>query len=363
MLVTSGENAILGADSLGGIEIALSDRDNRLLGHPIELIGIDSKCSAAGGEAAAREIITEPDLVGIIGPSCSSAAARAIPIISEAGLILISPSTTGPSLTNPNGYWAPGFFRTAHNDNFQGRMAAEFALVELGAYTAATIHDGSPYAEELQMVFSNVFKELGGTITAHEAVAEGDTDMSEVLERIAANPPDILYFPVFEPEGNYIAAQASTTPGLENTILIGSDGLLSATFAPDTGSAAIGMYISGPYLQNNAYNNFLAKWAERFGGPPPSGFHAFAYDATNLLLHAIQTSGQLAPDGTLTIGRQALRDTVANITEFRGISGNITCNEFGDCATGEALAIYKLSAAQVQGQFPPAVEWLKNDNN
>ena len=360
MLVTSGENELLGADSLGGIEIAIDDRGGNLLNHPIELIGYDSGCSADGGTAAAGQIVLETDIVGIIGTNCSSAASQAIPIISDAGLIMIAPSTTGPSLTDPEQSWRPGFFRTAHNDRFQGQLAAEFAAIELGARTAATIHDGSTYADELQGVFADVFRDIGGTITVQDHVAEGTEDMSEVLTAIAADAPDVLYFPIFEPEGTYIAQQAAQTPGLEGTIFIGADGLLTSTFAPSTGFPAEGMYLSGPYLSGTALDNFLTKWDTKYGGVPPSGFHAFAYDATNILLHAIQTTAQVNSDGSLTIGRQALRDAVANIEGFPGLSGNITCNQFGDCATGEALAIYKISAAQTrESLFPPAVEWIK----
>lgn len=363
MLVTSGENANLGLDALGGIEIALADRNYSLLGHPIELIGVDSRCSSEGGEAAAQEIIQAENLVGIIGPTCSSAAIRAIPIISEAGLTMISPSTTGPSLTNPEGYWQPGFFRTAHNDQAQGSLAAEFARIELGAKSAATIHDGSIYADELQKVFGEIFEQLGGEITARTSIVEGETDMRALLEFIGEGQPDVLYFPVFEPEGNHIARQAADIPGLQNTILIGADGLLTDTFAPDTGLGVVGMYLSGPYLEGPAYDNFLNKWEEQFNNTPPSGFHAFAYDATDILLNVIQNTAQLSPDGTLTIGRQALRDAVTNINSYEGISGSITCNQWGDCATGEALAIYRLIDAQVRGVFPPTVVWSKVIDN
>ena len=85
--------------------------------------------------------------------------------------------------------------RTAHNDKVQGKAVAEFAYNELGARTAATIHDGSPYAEQLQQVFADVFAEMGGTIVAQEAVNVGDTDMRPVLTSIAVNSPDFLYYP------------------------------------------------------------------------------------------------------------------------------------------------------------------------
>ncbi len=272
---------------------------------------------------------------------------------------MISPSNTNPDLTNPDhpDHWA-GYFRTAHNDLFQGRIAAEFAYNELGVTTAATIHDGSPYAESLQKVFADVFVELGGTITAQEAVNVGDTDMTGVLSSIATGSPEILYFPIFEPEGGFIADQAGDISGLEDTILMGADGLLADTFPENAGVDAVGMYLSGPYVSGAEYDAFLAKWTAKFGGVPPSGFHAFAYDATNMLFQSIEAVAHVDADGTVYIGRQALRDAMYAISGFPGLTGVLSCDANGDCATGEALGVFVLSEAEITGgNWPPAVFW------
>lgn len=357
MLTISGGTAFLGEDSQGGIEIAIDDRGNELLGHPLELVGEDSGCSAEGGQTAAQAIASDTTIVGVIGTNCSGAATSALPIISEAGLVMISPSNTAPALTDPEQTWEPGYFRTAHNDLFQGRIAAEFAYNELGARTAATIHDGSPYADQLQRVFADTFVELGGEVTAQEAINVGDTDMSAVLTNIASGSPDVLYFPIFTPEGPFIAAQSTSIAGLEETVLMGADGLLVENFAPDSGPAAAGMYLSGPYIEGAPYDEFLAKWDAKYGGAPPSGFHAFAYDGTNMLLDAIEAVAVRGDDGTLSIGRQALRDYMTGITGFDGLSGRLACTETGDCATGEALAIFEITEEEVNGNFPPPVAW------
>jgi branched-chain amino acid transport system substrate-binding protein len=358
MLTISGATAFLGEDSKGGIEIAIDDRGGELLGHTIELTGEDSGCSAEGGQTAAQKVAADTTVVGIIGTNCSSAATAALDTISSAGLVLISPSNTAPALTDPAGTWKPGYYRTAHNDLFQGRVAAEYAYNVLGAQTAATIHDGSPYADQLQLVFANTFTELGGTITFQGAVNVGDTDMRTVLTTVAADAPDILYFPIFEPEGPFIVAQSSEIAGLENTTLMGADGLLASSFPTNAGPNADGMYLSGPYVSGAAYDEFLAKWDTKFGGVPPSGFHAFAYDGTNILLDAIMAVAVKDDDGTLHIPRQALRDAMSGTSGFNGLSGNLTCNEYGDCATGEALGIFQITDAEItDGNWPPAVVW------
>ncbi|MEZ4559847.1 MAG: branched-chain amino acid ABC transporter substrate-binding protein [Caldilineaceae bacterium] len=297
----------------------------------------------------------------MVGTNRPARPAAALPIISSAGLVLISPSNTAPSLTDADaeagGIWQPGYYRTAHNDLFQGRVAAEYAYNELGARTLATIHDGSPYADGLQAVAADVFAQLGGEVTFQGAVNVGDTDMRPILTEIASNPPDVLYFPIFEPESNFIAAQAKETPGLEDTILMSADGSLVDSFPENTGEAAVGMYLSGPYVAGDTYSEFLGKWDAKFGGSPPSGFHAHAYDATNMLLNAVEQVAQVGDDGSVLIGRQALRDALSSVTDYQGLTGVLTCNETGDCATGEALGIYEIGQAEVDGNWPPPVVW------
>ena len=359
-LTVSGATAALGKDSKGAIEIAIDDRGGELLGHPIDLTGEDSLCNAEGGMAAGTRLAADPTIVGIIGTNCSSEARTAMPLISLAGMVMISPSDTDPDLTKPDhpDNW-PGYLRTAHKAEFEGRVAAEFAYNGLGLTKAATIHDGSPIALSLQQAFADTFVALGGTITAQEAVNVGDADMMPVLTTIATGSPEIIFFPIFKPEGELVAQQAKQVAGLETTKLMGADGLFADTLPEATGDAAVGMFLSGPFVDpsNPAYSDFLAKWTAKFGGVPPSGFHAHAYDAMNMLLNAIEAVAVVDGDGTVHIGRQALRDAMYGTADFAGLTGNLTCDANGDCATGQALAIFQLGQAEVAGNWPPPVYW------
>ena len=138
---------------------------------------------------------------------------------------------------------------------------------------------------------------------------------------------------------------------------MGADASFSDSFPENTGEAAVGMYFSSPYVSddNTAYTDLLAKWEESRGGQPPSGFHAHAYDATNILMDAIEQVAVEGDDGTITIDRQALRDAVAATSGYEGITGVLTCGETGDCATGEALAIYQITQDELDGNWPPPV--------
>lgn len=365
MLVLSGANESLGSDSLMGAQLAFAERDNMFMDHEIEFIGEDSLCSTEGGQAAAQRLVVNEDIVAIIGSSCSSEATAGLPLISEAGMLMLSPSNTSPRLTTDdpeaNGVWQPGYYRTAHNDLFQGAIVAEFAIHELEATTMATIHDGSAYAQSLQEVAADVFAELGGEVVFQGAVNVGDTDMTAILTEIAASSPDVLYLPIFQPESSFVVSQAKNIPGLEDTILMSADGSFSDDFPENTGEAVVGMYLSGPAVAGEAYDAFLAAWDEEFGGVPPSVFHAHAYDAANILLTVIEEVAVVGDDGSLTIGRQALRDALTALEGYEGLTGVLGCDEYGDCATGEALGIFQVTQAELDGAWPPALTWTLAD--
>ncbi|MDE2859707.1 MAG: branched-chain amino acid ABC transporter substrate-binding protein [Chloroflexota bacterium] len=367
MLSVSGATSFYGEDSRGGVELAILGRDNMLLGRDIEFVVEDSLCSAEGGQAAAQRMAADETIVGIIGTTCSGAAQGALPIISEAGMLMISPSNTSPSLTNDDrdagGTYLPGYFRTAHNDLFQGALGARFAVQELRVGSLATIHDGDPYTEGLAVVMANTFGGLNGDVVFQGAVSKGDTDMSAILTEIAASGPDIVYFPVFVPESEFIASQLVNTPGLEEALMMTADGSFSATFAQNTGDAAVGIYMTGPHVSGDAYDAFLGMWREEIDeAGPPSGFHAHAYDGANLLMDAVEAVAEEMDDGTLVIGRQALRDALSSVEAYDGLTGSLTCQDAspyaGDCATGDALAVFSITEAEVaEGNWPPPIVW------
>jgi branched-chain amino acid transport system substrate-binding protein len=341
-LVISGPNTDLGTDSQYGVEIAI-DFKEEIMGHPIELQAEDDGCNAEGGQAAGQKIVSDPTVVAVVGTSCSGAAVPMAEVISEAGYVMVSPSNTVPALTDPDQSWKPGYLRTAHNDKVQGRAMAEFALNELGVTTAAAIHDGDPYTEGLARVFADSFEEMGGTITTFTAVNKGDTDMKPVLNAVAVDSPEFLYYPVFTAEGGFLTKQAKEVAGLENTILSAADGMISAAAIEAVGEAGEGMYFSGPDLSysGETYERFLSTYIEKYGAEPISVFHAHAFDATNMIFACIEEVG-VEEGGALHIGRKALRDCLYETSSFTGITGSLTCNEYGDCADP------KISVSQMQ---------------
>jgi branched-chain amino acid transport system substrate-binding protein len=331
----SGEVASLGEDQNRGIELAIADFGD-VNGFEVEFaMREDDECDAAGVTGAER-IAANPDIVASIGTSCSGAAVPSAPVYSEAGIIMISGSNTAPFLTTQEGQegdsWVAGYFRTAHNDEVQGTAAATFAYEELGARQAASIHDGDPYTQGLTSVFNSAFEELGGEIVVATSVGADDTDMRPVLTEISATEPDILFFPIFQPAGDHIAAQAKEFDQLDGPdVLMAADGLLSDTYIelPDTED----MYFSGPATpEGTAYGEFVDKYQSAYGELPIQAFHAHAYDSANLLFDAIEAVAVEEPDGSTTIDRRALIDELFAISDFEGLTGTLSCDDFGDCA-------------------------------
>src|SRR6266480_5234824 len=179
LLSVSGDNADLGTDSLYGIELAIDHLNGtfdgtpgQIDGHPVQLQQEDDTCSAEGGQAGATKLASNPDIVAVIGTSCSGAALGvADKTLGDKGIVLLSPSNTNPALTAPRTH-NPHYFRTAHNDAIQGSIVADFAYKQLSGKTAATIHDESPYTEGLTTAFKNSFTApaIGGQVVDEESI-------------------------------------------------------------------------------------------------------------------------------------------------------------------------------------------------
>lgn len=334
--VLSGELKTIGLDQLRGVELAVEARGGRLLGHPIALASEDSHCSKEGGATSALKIAANPKVVGVIGPTCSAAAVEAADILSDAGLVLISGSSTAPVLTRTGQgkgpAWRPGFLRTAQNDLQQGKAAADFAFHGLGKRRAASIHDGDPYTRGLAEAFDQAFADLGGSVVQSAAVNKGDSNMRPVLAAVASAGAEFIFLPVFRPEGDHLVVQAREVQGLEDAALMSSDGVFLDAFLAAVGDRGRGLYFVLPATpEGKGYEAFVTRYRARYGEAPTTSYHAHTCDAANLLLDAIAKVAVPVRGGGLRIGRQALRDALHQVSGYQGLTGTLACDEFGDC--------------------------------
>ena len=334
----------LGAVTRHGAALAAEDM-GPIHGREVELGDpVDTSCSPEGGRAGAMGILGDPKVAGIIGTNCSAAAVAASPVVTDAGLVMISPSNTSPRLTSDlAGNSAPdhhaGYFRVSSNDLHQARALSDFVYNQLELRTVATVHDGDPYTSALVEAFTDAFSALGGSVPSQAEITKGQTDMTAVLAEFAAAGPDAVFFPLFVTEGSAFATQAQAFDGLEGTTLISAAALLVSQFLATPQSE--GIYFAGPEADFRSNVNeatgrsgeqVLAAYDARHGGFPLSPYWAHAYDATTILLSAIEAVA--VEDGDmLYINRTALRAQL-RATSMGGLVGTVACDAFGDCGTG-----------------------------
>jgi branched-chain amino acid transport system substrate-binding protein len=334
----SGDVAVLGSEQVRGLELAMARRDNSLLGHPISTQVEDTGCKPEGGANAALKFTSDPATVAIFGTTCSGAAAAASKVMADAGLSMISGNNSAPFLTAIGGKrapkWQSGYFRTAPNEEFSGPAAAAYAYEKLGVREAAVLNDGDIYTSGLTDGFKKEFTRRGGEIVLTASVNKSDTDMEPVLTAVLNSGAKLLFFPLFQPEGNHVLLQARKMPGFKDVTLMSDGSLIETSFIEAMGQNAVGMYFVGPTPPppSPALDKVVAEYVARYKEKPPTIYSLSAFDAANILLDAIGKAAVKDKDGTLHIGRQALRNALYATRNHEGVSGRMDCNEFGDCA-------------------------------
>ncbi|HID61930.1 MAG TPA: hypothetical protein EYP49_04200, partial [Anaerolineae bacterium] len=346
---------VLGLDEQRGAELAVKDRPE-VLGFKVELQVEDSQCNAEGGQTVATKFVADPQIVAVVGHMCSSSCTPAATTYEQNHYTMVSPSCTAPSLTAPD-TGTKAFNRVCWNDKIQGPAAAKFVYETLGVRKVATVHDGSPYAEQLGQEFTKGFEALGGEVVAAEAVNVGDTDMRPVLTRIKAAEPELIYFSAFVAEGGYMRSQMADV-GMEDVIFMGADGIKADEFIKAAGDAAEGVYASAADFAEAGADlpKFLEAYEKEYGEKPIAPFHAHAYDATMVILNAIEQVGVVDGEGNLLIGRKALNEAIRGTKGYKGLTGTITCDEYGDCGAGSVAVSMVKNGEWVPAEAPAVAE-------
>ena len=356
--VMSGPDTALGLDQWRGVQIAADDVGGKIAGHPIRFLVEDELCNAEGGQTAATKISANTQTVVALGGSCSSASTPAIPIFWKAGIPDIGISPSSPALTDPNrGEGYDGFIRVIYNDLWAGKEVADWAINVQGFKRFATIHDGSPYAEKLVRVFQKRLKELGGELVSDEAVSPTDVDMRPVLTKIATSNPDMIYSPTFVGATSYMLRQIKEIAGLENTMFVGSDASFGSQLLEAAGKDVVGYKITTTAqeieAQGKGYAGLREKYKEMFGEYPIQGFHGNAYDAFMIARNAIEKVA-VEKDGNTYVPIAKLTAALKATKDHPGMTGNLTCDQYGDCA------VYKFAVYEFTSDDKDTLEMGKN---
>jgi branched-chain amino acid transport system substrate-binding protein len=311
----AAELAVEQINKAGGIEIGGKQ-------YQVKLFIEDNAGRADQSAAAAQKLITQQNVVAIIGPNASRYAIPASEVAESAQVVMISPWSTNPATTLLAGTDQPKryVFRTAFVDSFQGNVVAKFALENLGTTKAAVLYDIASDANKgIAEFFKQIYEANGGTLVAFETYTTGDKDFTAQLTKIKDAGPEVIFLPNYYSE---VPLQIQQAHRLGITVpFLGSDAWGGGDLIELCGRECEGYYYSTHYAADNAKpvaQAFINAYTATFGSTPDD-VAALTYDSFGLLWQALKTAGK--------IDRQAVRDAMAQISNFEGVTGVMQFHE------------------------------------
>ncbi len=293
----------------------------------LEFIYEDNEAKAESAVTTAFKLITQDEIIAMIGPNSSKQAIPAGQIADDNGVVMVSPWSTNPDTTLDR----PWVFRAAFLDPFQGPMAVNFAVNTFGAKTAAVLYDlSNDYSKGLAEIFKQLFEtRMGaGTVTAFESHGTKDQDFSAQLTKIIARKPDFIFVPDNYNQVALIVPQARQL-GYKGEVM-GSDAWGSSELMTLCGNDCKGLHFSTHYAAagaTGATKEFIDRYAAKYG-ETPDDVAALTWDATRVVLQAVQNAGKVT--GKAKKDRKAVRKGMEAITSFAGITGDMKFDEQGD---------------------------------
>jgi branched-chain amino acid transport system substrate-binding protein len=294
---------------------------------PVEIIVEDNEAKAESAVKANTKLITEDEVLVIVGPQSSKQAVPAGDVANNYETPMISPWSTNPDTTKER----PFVFRGCFLDPFQGPVLANFIKNEFGFTKAAVLYDvASDYPKGLAEFFKEAWEKNNGpgSVVAFESFTTKDADFSSQLTKIIKSGAEVLFTPQYYNEVALIVQQAHEL-GWKNPI-VGSDSWGSAETVELCGQDCYGLFFSTHYAAAGATGATKA-FIERYQGKHgyvPDDVGALTWDALGLVKAAIQNTGKLT--GKVEKDRKAVRDALAKIKEYDGITGKMTFTEDGD---------------------------------
>lgn len=295
--------------------------------YPVELVIEDNESKAESAVKAQTKMITEDEVIAIVGPQASSQAIPAGGVAQNYETPMISPWSTNPNTTKGRPY----VFRGCFLDPFQGPVVANFVKDQFGFQKAAVLFDvASDYPKGLAEVFKQAWEKLNGagSVVAYESFTTKDTDFSSQLTKIINSGADFLFTPQYYNEVALIVKQAHELGW--NKPIVGSDSWGSAETVNLCGKDCYGLYFSTHFAAAGAEGDtkvFIDRYKKAYGYVPDD-VAALTWDSLRLVQQAIQDAGTVT--GTIKKDRKAVRDALAKIKNFKGITGNMTFTEDGD---------------------------------
>ena len=295
--------------------------------YPVEIVIEDNESKAESAVKVNTKMITEDEVLVIVGPQSSKQAIPAGEIANNYGTPMISPWSTNPDTTKDR----PFVFRGCFLDPFQGPVLANFIKEEFGYTKAAVLYDvASDYPKGLAEFFKEAWEKINGagSVVAYESFTTRDADFSSQLTKIIRSGAEVLFTPQYYNEVALIVQQAHEL-GWKNPI-VGSDSWGSAETVELCGKDCYGLFFSTHYASagaKGATKKFIDRYKEKYGYVPDD-VAALTWDSLLIVQKAIESAGKLT--GKIEKDRKAVRDALAKIKQFSGITGTMTFTEEGD---------------------------------
>jgi branched-chain amino acid transport system substrate-binding protein len=307
-------------NAAGGIEVGGKK-------YKVELIIEDNESKAESAVKANTKLITEDEVLALVGPQSSKQAVPAGGKANELGTPMISPWSTNPNTTKDRPY----VFRGCFLDPFQGPVVAKFINNEFGFKKAAVLYDvASDYPKGLAEFFKAAWEDLNGpgSVVAYESFTTKDADFSSQLTKINNSGAEVLFTPQYYNEVALIVQQAHQLGW--NKPIVGSDSWGSAETVKLCGKDCYGLFFSTHYAAagaKGAAKSFIDRYKKEHGYVPDD-VAALTWDAVRIIQTAIEGVGELT--GDIEKDRKAVRDALAIIKDFDGITGGMTFTQDGD---------------------------------
>lgn len=332
-LELSGRFATIGTSTLQGIEAALAQLPDSA---DFRLSICDNATTVEGSVACANRFVDE-GVTAVLGGISTFVSIPAANVLQEAGIIALSTSSTNPATTQIGSF----VFRMAYTDDFQGRVAARYAVNELGAQSAIVFRQqDDDYSFGLAGFFNEEFLALGGSTIVVDYVAN-TVDFSAQISDIVGESADVIYFSGFCAEGATLIP-ALRAAGFSQQIL-GADASDDSQCPVGGGSAFDGFLFTG-FGGPDVLSGEAAARAEAFASffastfPNATDFNGFTLagaDSLNVVAEAVRRAGSSDPSAVV-VALQALED-------FPGVSGVITYAGTDGTPADRTIAFFRYS--------------------
>jgi branched-chain amino acid transport system substrate-binding protein len=295
--------------------------------YPVKLDIGDNESKAESAVEVATKMITQDDVLAIVGPQASKQAVPAGEVCNNYKTPMISPWSTNPDTTKDRPY----VFRGCFLDSFQGPVMANFVTQEFGFTKAAVLYDvASDYPKGLAEFFKNAWEKLHGpgSVVAYESFTTKDTDFSSQLTKIVRSDAQVLFVPQYYNEVPLIVQQAHAL-GWKKPI-VGSDSWGSPETVKLCGKDCYGDFFCTHYAAagaKGATKAFIDRYNSKYGYVPDD-VAALSWDSLHIVQKAIESCSKLT--GNIKKDREAVRNAMAKIKDFEGITGKMTFTEEGD---------------------------------